>query len=86
MGIYASRSGAGGSGPVGSGVNARGCKVPKLVGLPLAKARKALTRAGCRTGRVSRKAGRRHNHVLRQKTKRGVKKPAGFKVALTVAK
>jgi Carboxypeptidase regulatory-like domain/PASTA domain len=85
-GSGAEASGAGGSGPVGSGGHPRGCKVPKLVGLSLAKAKKALAKAGCRLGRVSRKAGRRHGRVVRQKIRRGAAKPAGFKVALTVAK
>jgi beta-lactam-binding protein with PASTA domain len=67
-------------------VQPRGCKVPKLVGLSLVKAKRALTKAGCRMGHVTRKAGHRHGRVLRQKTRRGVKKPAGFKVALTVAR
>jgi hypothetical protein len=85
-GSGAEASGAGGSGPVGPGVQARGCKVPKLVGLSLVKAKRALAKAGCRIGHVTRKAGHRHGRVLRQKTRRGVKKPAGFKVGLTVAR
>jgi hypothetical protein len=66
-----------------------GCKVPKLVGLSLAKARKALARAGCGLGKVSKKRAHRRTRkgkVLRQRTGRGAAKPAGFKVAVTVAR
>lgn len=67
----------------------RGCKVPKLVGMTLAKARKALAKAGCGLGKVSKRRAHRHSRkgkVLKQKAERGAAKPAGFKVAVTVAK
>ena len=64
------------------------CVVPKLVGLSLAKAKRLLAQAGCTLGKVARKPSRhsKRRTVLRQRTKRGVSKPAGFKVALTVAR
>jgi hypothetical protein len=63
-------------------VTPAGCKVPKLVGLSLAKARKRLRAAHCTLGKVTRKHSRNHakkRTVLSARLKRG-------RVALTVAK
>jgi hypothetical protein len=81
-----SGSGAGSGSGGGAHPAAARCKVPRLVGLSLPKARRALARAGCHLGHVTRRHGRRHGRVLRQKIRHGASKPLGFKVALTVAK
>lgn len=65
------------------------CTVPKLVGLSLAKAKKSLAKAGCALGKVSKRRSRTHakrGKVLEQRAKRGSSRPAGFKVAVTVAR
>jgi hypothetical protein len=65
-----------------------GCKVPKVTGLLLAKAKRRLVRAHCRPGKVHRvfSTRARKNHVLAQKPKRGKTLKRGAKVNMTVGK
>jgi uncharacterized repeat protein (TIGR01451 family) len=70
------------------------CVVPKLVGLSLAKAKKALAKAHCGVGKISKKKAKakikgkkpKKGTVIAQLPKAGTKKPAGSKVAITLAK
>jgi hypothetical protein len=72
--------------PVGDGPGpapvvrpARGCRVPKLKGLTLAKARRNLKKAGCRLGKVT-----GHGRVRRQSVRAGRKRARGAKIRLTL--
>jgi hypothetical protein len=67
---------------------ARTCKVPRLIGLKLAAAKRKLTAAGCRLGHVAHKKGRhsRRGRVLKQTPKPGASVPLGTKVGLTVGR
>jgi PASTA domain len=66
---------------------ARRCTVPKLKGRTLAAAKRALRRAGCRVGTVSkRRSSRRRGTVLAQSKAAGRRLPAGARVALTIAR
>jgi hypothetical protein len=74
-----------------SPISAQICHVPKLKGLSLAKAQHALTKAGCKLGRVKRpkQAKKSHKHqgalvVTRQSVTVGASKPAGTRVDLTL--
>jgi serine/threonine-protein kinase len=62
--------------------------VPRLKGMKLAKAEKALRRAGCRVGKIkrvkSRKVGR--GRVIGTSPPAGRRRPAGSKVELFVSK
>jgi len=64
------------------------CKVPKVVGLKLAKAKSKLVKAHCKTGKVTRKfsSSKKKGKVVGQKPKAGKTLPAGSKVRLTVGK
>jgi uncharacterized repeat protein (TIGR01451 family) len=64
------------------------CKVPKVVGLTLAKAKAKIRRAHCGVGEIKKKVSSRKKkgHVLSQKPKPGKTLPAGSKVNLTVGK
>jgi hypothetical protein len=67
---------------------AQGCVVPRLKGLTLAKAKKALRVADCRLGKSRAPSHVPRNHVLlvsAQSVKRGVKLPALFPVNVTLA-
>ena len=63
------------------------CVVPRVVGLPLAKAKARLLRAHCRAGKITRKVSSRKKkgRVIAQSPKRGTL-PSGSKVKLTVGK
>jgi subtilisin family serine protease len=60
-----------------------GCVVPRLSGKTVASARRALSKAGCRLGRVS---GTRAGRIVRQKPRPGVRKPAGTRVSVVVSR
>jgi beta-lactam-binding protein with PASTA domain len=61
------------------------CTVPNVRGLPLARARAALTAADCRTGRVRRvRARARHGRVLAQTPAPGARPRFPAAVQLTV--
>jgi hypothetical protein len=64
------------------------CVVPKVVGKTLAKAKAALKRNHCRTGKLTRAYSKRikKGHVLRQKPKARTKLRNGAKVALVVSR
>ena len=63
------------------------CVVPRLKGRRLKAARKALRRAHCRLGKVSRrKAPRRAGRVLKQSRRPGRELPEGTRVALRVGR
>jgi PASTA domain len=70
------------------------CIVPKLTGLTLARAKKALSKAHCGLGRLTKKAAKapirakkpKTGTVIAQSPKPGTRKTAGAKVALTLAR
>ena len=64
------------------------CKVPKVIGLKLARAKSKLARAHCRAGNVTRKfsSTKKRGKVIGQKPKAGKTLPGGSKVKLTVGK
>jgi hypothetical protein len=82
---------AAGSGSATSGamrIAAAPCLVPKLTGATLVQARARLTAAGCRAGRVTRRAAARSRRgkVLRSTPAAGVSRPAGARVGLIVGR
>jgi hypothetical protein len=64
------------------------CKVPKVVGLKLAKAKTRIKKAHCRVGKVTKKTSpaNKKGKVLKQSPKAGKKLKNGGKVKLTVGK
>jgi uncharacterized repeat protein (TIGR01451 family) len=64
------------------------CKVPKVVGLTLAKAKATIRKAHCGVGKITKKfsSRKKKGHVLSQRPKPGKTVPAGSKVGLTVGK
>lgn len=65
------------------------CKVPKLKGLTLKQAKAKLKKAHCALGTVTKKKASKRSQrgkVLAQKLKPGTKKPANFKVRLTLGR
>ena len=63
------------------------CVVPKLKGKKLGKAKKALRRADCRLGKVTRKTSKgKPGRVIRQKSKPGKILRPRAKVAVVVSK
>jgi uncharacterized repeat protein (TIGR01451 family) len=64
------------------------CKVPKLVGLTLKKARTRIVRAHCRVGKITKKFSTRKKkgRVLSQKPRPGKLLAAGARVSLVVGK
>ncbi|MEA2424047.1 MAG: hypothetical protein QOH13_457, partial [Thermoleophilaceae bacterium] len=68
------------------------CVVPKLIGLTLKAAKKALAKRHCRLGKVTKSKAKRSTKkprkgtVIAQRPKRGSQRPAGSKVALVLAK
>ena len=66
----------------------RVCRVPKVVGLKLAKAKVRLRRASCRPGRVRSRhvAARRRGQVIAQSPRAGATRPMGTRVKLTVGR
>jgi hypothetical protein len=62
------------------------CVVPKLKGRTLAAAKRALKRAGCRAGKVSKRRSRKHaGTVLAQSKRAGRRLARGTRVRLVVA-
>jgi hypothetical protein len=62
------------------------CTVPKLKGLTLAKAKSALSKAHCKTGKVTKKkSSAKKGTVIAASPKTGAKVAAGTKVALTIS-
>jgi peptidoglycan/xylan/chitin deacetylase (PgdA/CDA1 family) len=65
---------------------ARRCVVPRVVGRPLSRARRMLARAGCLSGRISRRfIPRGRKRVIAQRPRPGARGPAGARVNLVVA-
>jgi hypothetical protein len=63
------------------------CVVPRLTGKTLKAARAALTKAGCSTGKVTRKrAARKVGKVVAQKARPGARLAPGAKVALVIGR
>ncbi len=62
----------------------RVCRVPRVVGRRLRVAGRAITRAGCRVGRVRRVRSRRVGRVISQNSRAGVQRPFRTKVKLVV--
>jgi hypothetical protein len=63
------------------------CKVPKVVGKKLVRARRAIVRARCRVGRVRRaRSLRARGMVLSQRPRAGVSRPRGTRVHLVVSR
>lgn len=72
--------------PVGPPVAQPVCRVPKLTNLSLAKAKRALAKAGCGLGRVSPKHPGRGWVVHRQGVRAGLRLKRGTKISLTLAR
>ena len=62
------------------------CRVPKVVGLRLATARKRIRSARCSVGRVRRVRSTRRNRVLAQFPRAGTRGPRGTRVRLVVGR
>jgi hypothetical protein len=63
------------------------CKVPKVVGKKLVTARRMITRARCRVGRVRRaKSMKPRGRVVRQSPRWGVSRARGTRVSLIVSR
>jgi len=62
------------------------CKVPRVIGLRLATARKRIGRAHCRVGRVRRARSGRVGRVLSQSPKAGTVRARGTRVKLVVGR
>ena len=60
------------------------CQVPKLKGKKLKAAKKAITAANCKLGKVTKKKGVTTGKVVKQSPKVGTTAPAGSKVTLTL--
>jgi large repetitive protein len=64
-----------------------GCIVPRVGGKTVAGARRALRKAGCRLGRVTRAASAiRRGRIVRQRPRPGARKPAGTRVSVVVSR
>jgi hypothetical protein len=63
------------------------CKVPKVVGKRLTVAKRAITRARCRVGRIRRARSRKaRGRVIQQTPRAGVRRPRGTRVHLVVSR
>jgi hypothetical protein len=64
------------------------CKVPRLRGMTLSGARHAISRAGCKVGKIKRDHSRkvRRGHVVSSTPSAGRTKPRGTKVALVLSR
>jgi plastocyanin len=63
------------------------CVVPRVVGRQLARARRMIVRARCRTGRISRRFSHaRRGRVIAQRPRAGVRRPVGTRVNLVVSR
>jgi PASTA domain/Divergent InlB B-repeat domain len=64
----------------------RQCRVPRVIGLRLAKARTRIRRAHCSVGRVRRARSRRVGRVISQSPRAGARRPRGTRVKLVVGR
>ena len=62
------------------------CRVPRVVGMKLKRARVRLRRAHCRVGRVTRLRSKRPGRVIGQAPRAGAVRPAGARVRLVVGR
>jgi subtilisin family serine protease len=62
------------------------CRVPRVIGLTLGRARVRIRRAHCSVGRISRVRSRRVGRVLRQSPRPGAVRRRGFKVKVVVGR
>jgi FG-GAP-like repeat len=62
------------------------CRVPRVIGLRLTRARTRIRRANCSVGRISRVRSRRVGRVLRQSPMPGAVRRRGFKVNVVVGR
>lgn len=62
------------------------CSVPQVKGKSLAAAKRALAKAGCPVGRITKAKGRKRGVVINQRPNSGSALDAGTRVALVVAK
>lgn len=64
------------------------CKVPKVRGKTLARAKSAITKANCRLGKVRRQASKKvkRGHVISQSPKAGTRRAYGSKVTVVVSR
>jgi len=64
----------------------RVCRVPRVIGLKLAAAKRAISRGGCGVGRVRRTPSPRVGRVLRQSPRAGAQRRYGTRVNLVVGR
>jgi hypothetical protein len=64
----------------------RPCRVPRVVGLPLERARARLHSAGCSVGGVRRTRSKRHGRVLWQSMRAGTVRSNGYPVWLVIGR
>jgi beta-lactam-binding protein with PASTA domain len=62
------------------------CRVPRVIGLTLGRARTKIRRAKCSVGRIRRASSRRVGRVIGQNPRPGVIKRRGFPVNLVVGR
>jgi beta-lactam-binding protein with PASTA domain len=63
------------------------CKVPKVIGKKMPAAKRMITRAHCRVGRVRRAKSRKpRGRVVKQSPRWGVSRARGARVNLTVSR
>jgi Glucose / Sorbosone dehydrogenase/PASTA domain len=63
------------------------CRVPRVVGYRVAKARTRIRRANCRVGRVRfKRSARARGRVVSQSPRRGARRPRGFRVKFVVSR
>jgi beta-lactam-binding protein with PASTA domain len=62
------------------------CRVPRVIGLRLTRARTKIVRARCRVGRIRRARSRMVGRVIGQSPQAGARRPRGFRVALVVGR
>ena len=62
------------------------CRVPRVIGMRLAAARRRIRAAHCRVGRIRRAHSRRVGRVLGQRPKAGAVRPRGTRVRLVVGR
>ena len=62
------------------------CRVPRVVGLRLAKAKARIRKAHCSVGRIRRMSSRRVGRVIKQSPRPGARRPRGARVNLVVGR
>jgi beta-lactam-binding protein with PASTA domain len=62
------------------------CKVPRVIGLTLSKAKAKIRAKHCSVGRIRKTHSRRVGRVISQSPRPGTVKPRGFKVSLVVGR